>query len=109
MAWRNALVKAMYYYFIVCLIAGLFMFISTFNNMVNSFHDFDENDRAASIFFGGFLAYLFAGLFAIIVFKRKQLSMSNARFVCWAVAFFMLFMMPSLYVFLGIIFSSRGI
>ena len=109
MNWRNVIVKGSYYYIVLTLTAGLFIFISTFNNMANSFHDFDENDKAASIFFGGFLVYLLTGLFAIIVFKRKQLNMSRTGFAFSAIAFFILFMVPSLYVFLGLIFSQRGI
>ncbi len=104
--FRKGLLQIFYYYTVLAVTAVFFLFVSTFSNLFDGQTSwrspwYDENNKAEGILWGGLLLYQLAALFAIIVFKRKHAKVSLWAFALLSFLFFMLFIAPSLFLFIA--------
>ena len=112
MILTRKLLHAFYYYLLVTTSVSFFVFISTFNHM----HDGNKETatmapafiQLAQIMWGSLLALHASGLFAIIVFRRSYERLSSAKVTLFTVLMLVVFILPSLYFMLHLIWSSRG-
>ena len=80
MRLRKILVKVFYYYMLLSVTVSVFIFGSVFTTQLNQFHNNKGINKDAFSFWFFLLVYFVLGLYAIIVFRRRQEDLNNRVF-----------------------------
>ncbi len=103
MRLRKVLLQVFYYYQLFAVTVTLILCISSLNYLFNSslpwhlgLESYNKAKAAEGFILTVFLLYQLIGLFAIIVFKRRQIKMARVKFVLLAGLFTAFFILPSL-------------
>ncbi len=110
--FAKKLLSAFYYYLLVTTSVSFFVFISTFNHI----HDGNKETatmapafvKLAQMMWGSLLALHASGLFAIIVLRRSYGRLSSTLIALFTVLMLAVFILPSLYFMLHLLWSSHG-
>ena len=98
---RKVLLQGCYYYLLFSTTAVVFLFVTTLNNVFNGHSEwqapwFGEANQEVSLFWALLLVDQLAGLFTIVLLKRKHQEYPRWSFVLLFVMQFVLFVLPSL-------------
>jgi len=106
---RKILVQVFYYYMLLSVTVGVFIFGSVFTNQLNQFHNYEGINKDGLIFWGFILMYFVLGLYAIIVFRRRQEEINNRLFGFIMILLVGTFAIPFLFVLIDLMLFGTAV
>jgi hypothetical protein len=95
--WIRKIIVHVFYYYLLAMLTGAFCICFTAL----------KGEERAWIFWACVVVYLLLALLVNIVFVRRQAIMSRMAFIFSAISFFIVFVLPPLYMLMELILSAQ--